>query len=71
MYYAGEGMTLHSQRLSDGNDKKLGPVLMEQASGRSLWETRFAVSPDGATVIWVHSAPEELDLTMQRLGTQQ
>jgi Tol biopolymer transport system component len=71
MYYAGEGMTLHAQRLSDGREKKLGPVLIEQASGRSLWETRFTVSPDGATVIWVHSAPEELDLTMQRFGLPQ
>jgi hypothetical protein len=71
MYYAGEGMTLHAQRLSDGREKKLGPVLIEQASGRSLWETRFTVSPDGATIIWVHSAPEELDLTMQRFGLPQ
>jgi hypothetical protein len=71
MYYVGEGMTLHAQRLSDGSEKKLGPVLMELASGSSLWETRFTVSPDGATIIWVHSAPEELDLAMQRLGPPQ
>ena len=60
-------MALYAQALSGGHIERLETVLMSDSSGPQ-WETRFTVSPDGSMAIWVLSAPQEIDLAMQKFG---
>ena len=68
LYFVRDGMTLYAKALSGGHIERLETVLMSDSSGSPTWETRFTVSPDGSTAIWVLSAPQEIDLAMQKFG---
>ncbi len=67
LYFVGAGMTLYAQALSGGRIETV-KTLMNGIVGRPRWETRFTVSPNGRTAIWVLLAPPEMDLVMQKHG---
>jgi hypothetical protein len=69
LYFIRADMNLYAQALSGGRIESLGTIVMNQyISGSSMWETRFTVSPDGSVAIWVLSAPQEIDLAMEKLA---
>jgi Tol biopolymer transport system component len=66
LYLVRAGINLYAQALSGGDMVKVGSLLTPSRSRGRHWETLFTVSPDGRTVIWVSSAPEETDIAMWR-----
>jgi Tol biopolymer transport system component len=66
LYYVRRGMMLYSQPLPGGPERKVGLLPIDINATGQQWDTRFTISPDSRTVIWILSAPQEVDLAMQK-----
>jgi Tol biopolymer transport system component len=69
LYSVRAGMEVYAQPLSGGVPERVGKAVMPDSPPNASWDTRFAISPDGGSAIWVHSTAPEVDLAMQRFQT--
>jgi Tol biopolymer transport system component len=68
LFYIGRDNRVHSRALAGGRDEIIGPVLVDYTSGARQWDLRLSISPDASTIIWVVSAPQEIDIALQKLA---
>jgi Tol biopolymer transport system component len=67
LYLVRRDMALYALPHSGGQARKITSVPPFDSGGHSTWETRFTVSPDDSTLVWVRVAPQEIDLEMRKL----
>ena len=67
LYTVRRDMALYALPHSGGQARKIISVPPFDSGGHLTWETRFTVSPDDSTLVWVRVAPQEIDLEMRKL----